>query len=48
MRLKYRTGRMPPNRFPNDGGPATSAGFTHHSVIAGIIRKARPDCVSAA
>jgi hypothetical protein len=27
-------------------GPATSAGTTHHSVIADIIRKAQFTCVS--
>jgi hypothetical protein len=31
---------------PKDCGPATSAGPNHHSVIAGIIRKARSDCMS--
>jgi hypothetical protein len=29
-------------------GTATSAGPTHHSVIAGIIRKARSNCMSPA
>jgi len=29
-------------------GPATSAGPTHKSVIAGIIRKAQSNCMSPA
>jgi G:T-mismatch repair DNA endonuclease (very short patch repair protein) len=33
---------------PMSCGPATSAGPTHHSVIAGTIRKARPDCMNPA
>jgi len=29
-------------------GPATGAGPTHHSAIAGTIRKTRSDCMSSA
>ena len=32
--------------FATNCGPATSAGPTHHSVIAGIFRKARSDCIA--
>ena len=31
---------------PMGCGPATSAGPTHHSVIVGIIRKARSACMN--
>jgi hypothetical protein len=34
--------------FPTSCGPATSAGPTHHSVIAGIIRTVRSNCMNPA